>query len=110
MVSRHAAGARGGQKLFCGIYSMFKCSFDEFVIMRWMKLEPIIQSEVSQKEKHQYSILTHIFGIYKKKTSTEHVGSRVPRTAMQQKIDSLRNLRATDSLMINVSQPQAREK
>jgi len=33
------------------------------VIMRWMKLEPIIQSEVSQKEKHQYSILTHIYGI-----------------------------------------------
>ena len=33
------------------------------VLMRWMKLEPIIQSEVSQKEKHQYSILTHIYGI-----------------------------------------------
>ena len=33
--------------------------------MRWMKLEPIIQSEVSQKEKHQYSILTHIYGIWK---------------------------------------------
>ena len=33
------------------------------VLMRWMKLEPIIQSEVSQKEKHQYSILTHIHGI-----------------------------------------------
>ena len=31
--------------------------------LRWMKLEPIIQSEVSQKEKHQYSILTHIYGI-----------------------------------------------
>ena len=30
-----------------------------------MKLEPIIQSEVSQKEKHQYSILTHICGIQK---------------------------------------------
>ena len=30
-----------------------------------MKLEPIIQSEVSQKEKHQYSILTHIYGIKK---------------------------------------------
>ena len=29
-----------------------------------MKLEPIVQSEVSQKEKHQYSILTHIYGIY----------------------------------------------
>ena len=33
--------------------------------MRWMKLEPIIQIEVSQKEKHQYSILTHIYGIQK---------------------------------------------
>ena len=32
-------------------------------LMRWMKLEPIIQSEVSQKEKHQYSILMHIYGI-----------------------------------------------
>ena len=30
-----------------------------------MKLEPIIQSEACQKEKHQYSILTHIYGIYK---------------------------------------------
>ena len=28
--------------------------------MRWMKLEPIVQSELSQKEKHQYSILMHI--------------------------------------------------
>jgi len=35
----------------------------ESVLMRWMKVEPIIQSEVSQKEKHQYSILTHIYGI-----------------------------------------------
>ena len=33
--------------------------------MRWMKLEPIIQSEVSQKEKHQYSVLMHIYGIQK---------------------------------------------
>ena len=30
-----------------------------------MKLEPIIQSEVSQKDKDQYSILTHIYGIWK---------------------------------------------
>ena len=35
----------------------------ESVLMRWMKLEPIIQSEISQKEKHQYSILTHIYAI-----------------------------------------------
>ena len=33
------------------------------VLMRQMKLEPVIQSEVSQKEKHQYSMLTHIYGI-----------------------------------------------
>ena len=33
--------------------------------MRWMKLEPIIQSEVSQKDQHQYSILMHIYGIWK---------------------------------------------
>ena len=33
------------------------------VLMRWMKLEPIIQSEVSQKDKDHYSILTHIYGI-----------------------------------------------
>ena len=35
----------------------------ESVLMRWMKLKTIIQSEVSQKEKHQYSILMHIYGI-----------------------------------------------
>ena len=33
--------------------------------MRWMKLEPIIQGEVRQKENHQYSILTHIYGSQK---------------------------------------------
>ena len=44
-------------------YSAIKKNAFEFVLMRWMKLEPIIQSEVSQKEKHQYSIVTHIYGI-----------------------------------------------
>jgi len=42
-------------------YSAIKKNAFESVLMRWMKLEPIIQSEVSQKEKHQYSILTHIY-------------------------------------------------
>ena len=46
-------------------YSAIKKNTFESVLMRWMKLEPIIQSEVSQKEKHQYNILTHIYGIYK---------------------------------------------
>ena len=44
-------------------YSAIKNKTFESVLMRWMKLEPIIQSEVSQKEKHQYSIITHIYGI-----------------------------------------------
>ena len=44
-------------------YSAIKKNTFESVLMRWMKLEPIIQSEESQKEKHQYSILTHISGI-----------------------------------------------
>ena len=44
-------------------YSAIKNNSFESVLMRWMELEPIIQSEVSQKEKHQYSILTHIYGI-----------------------------------------------
>ena len=43
-------------------YSAVKKNTCESVLMRWMKLEPIIQSEVSQEEKHQYSILTHIYG------------------------------------------------
>ena len=38
-------------------YSAIKKNTFESVLMRWMELEPIIQSEVSQKEKHQYSIL-----------------------------------------------------
>ena len=44
-------------------HSAIKKNTFESVLMRWMKLEPIIQSEVSQKDKHQYSILTHIRGI-----------------------------------------------
>ena len=46
-----------------GYYSAIKKNTFESVLTRWMKLEHIIQSEVSQKEKHQYSILTHIYGI-----------------------------------------------
>ena len=41
-------------------YSAIKKNTFESVLMRWMELEPIIQSEVSQKEKHQYSILTYM--------------------------------------------------
>ena len=46
-----------------GILLSYKKNTFESVLMRWTKLEAIIQSEVSQKEKHKYCILTHIYGI-----------------------------------------------
>ena len=46
-------------------YSAVKRNAFESVLMRWIKLQPIIQSEVSQKEKDKYCILKHIFGILK---------------------------------------------
>ena len=42
-------------------YSAIKRNTYESVLMRWMNLEPIIQNEVSQKEKYKYCILTHIY-------------------------------------------------
>ena len=44
-------------------YSAIKRNASESRIMRWMNLEPIIQSKVSQKEKNKCSILMHIYGI-----------------------------------------------
>ena len=44
-------------------HSAIKKNAFELVLMKWMKLELVIQSEVSQKGKHQYSILMHIYGI-----------------------------------------------
>ena len=46
-------------------YSAIKKNTFESVLMRWMKLHPIMQREVNQKEKHQYSILMHTYGIQK---------------------------------------------
>jgi len=44
-------------------YSAIKRNTFESVLMRWMNLELIKQSEVSQKEKNKYYILMHIYGI-----------------------------------------------
>ena len=46
-------------------YAAIKKDSFELILMRWMKLELIIQSEVSQKDKDHYNILTHIYGIQK---------------------------------------------
>ena len=45
-----------------GILLGYKKEF-ESVLMRWMNLEPIIQSEVTKKEKDRHCILMHIYGI-----------------------------------------------
>ena len=44
-------------------YSAIKRNETELFIVRWMDLESVIQSEVSQKEKNKYRMLTHIYGI-----------------------------------------------
>ena len=46
-------------------YSTMKRNTFESVLMRWMNLEPIIPSEVSQKDKDKYCILRHIYRISK---------------------------------------------
>ena len=55
-------------KKLCYIYTMeyysaIKRKAFESVLMRWINLEPMINSEVSQEEKDKYHILTHIYGI-----------------------------------------------
>ena len=46
-----------------GYYSAIKRNEIELVVVRWMDLESVIRSEVSQKEKNKYHMLTHIYGI-----------------------------------------------
>ena len=48
-------------------YTDIKINEIELFVVRWMDLETVIQSEVSQKEKNKYRMLTHIYGISKKK-------------------------------------------
>ena len=57
-------------KKMCYIYTMEYCSAlkkyeFESVLIRRMKLEPVIKSEVSQEKKSKYHIIMHIYGIYK---------------------------------------------
>ena len=59
-------------------YSAIKKNTFESVLMRWMNLEPIIQSKVSQKQKDKYCTLTHMYRIHK--NGTEEF---IFRTAMQ---------------------------
>ena len=46
-----------------GYYSVVKRNTSESGLMRWMNVQPIIQSEVSQKEENKYYILMNMYGI-----------------------------------------------
>ena len=63
-----------------------------------MKLEPIIQSEVSQKEKHQYSILTHIYGISKDVTITLYMRQQKRQRCIEQSFGLCGRRRGWDDL------------
>ena len=49
--------------IYNGILLAIKRNETELFVVRWMDLKTVIQSEVSQKEKYKYHILTHIYGI-----------------------------------------------
>ena len=67
-------------------YSAIKKNTFESVLMRWIKLEPIIQSEVSQKEKHQYSILTHNMEFRKMVTITLYARQQKRHRCIEQSL------------------------
>ena len=58
-------------------YSAIKSNAVESVLMRSMNLEPVIQTEVNQKEKDRYHILTHIYEIQKDGTDEPICGATV---------------------------------
>ena len=72
-------------------YSAIKRNEIELFVVRWMDVKSVIQREVSQKEKNKYRMLTHIYGILKKKKSicgtnpTEHLvnSGRRPQTSQK---------------------------
>ena len=66
-------------------YSAIKRDTFESVLMRWINLEPIIQSEVGQKEKDKYCFLTHMYRIQKK--GTEEFIYRATVEKQTQRID-----------------------
>ena len=62
-------------------YSAIKRNEIELLVVRWMDLESVIQSEVNQKEKNKYRMLTHTYGIQKRKTKEKN-GHEEPRSRM----------------------------
>ena len=68
-------------------YSAIKENAFEPVLMRWMKLEPIIQSKVIQKEKYQYSILMHIYMEFRKVMMTLYARQQKRHRCKEQTVE-----------------------
>ena len=64
-------------------YSAIKRNKIEVFVVRWMNLVSVIQSEVSQKEKNKYRMLTHIYGILKKKNGCEEPRGRTGKKSQK---------------------------
>ena len=56
-------------------YSAIKGNKTELFVVRWVDTETVIQSEVNQKEKNKYHMLTHIYGIQKNKSVLKNLGA-----------------------------------
>ena len=56
-------------------YSAIKRTEIELFVVTWIELESVIQSEISQKEKNKYCVLTRIYGIKKKKKVLKNLGA-----------------------------------
>ena len=59
-----------------GYYSAIKRNEIELFVVRWMELESVIQSEVSEKEKNKYSMLTYIRNLREKKNGSDEPRGR----------------------------------
>ena len=66
--------------------------------MRWVKLEPIIQSEVSQKDKDHYSILTHIYEFRKMVMITQYAKQKKRHRCTEQTLGLCGRRRGWDDL------------
>ena len=68
--------------IYNGILLSHKRNETELFLVRWMDIESVLQSEVSQKDKNKYHMLTHIYGILKKNGSEEPRGRTVIKMHM----------------------------
>ena len=67
--------------IYTGILLSHKKNEIELFVVRWMELESVIQSEVSQKEKNKYSMLTHIY-MESKENKRQKTGHEEPSGKM----------------------------